>query len=202
MHIYFQNKYLIHNTLLPYFRDEYPLKFVNKEFYRLNHEKYNTHIQPHGIIVTYHQDSKNVKERKTYVNGKLHGLYKSWYLNGGLRCQCNYKNDKLNGLYEIWWDTRSDATERSSGQLCQRCTYKSGIPDGLWEEWYYDGRLRDKTNYKNGKEDGLSEQWYVNGQLNSRCYLKDGNRDGLFQVWYDNGKLNYTFNFKNGKVIF
>jgi hypothetical protein len=41
---YFGNAELLQNTLLSYFCNEEPLKLVNKKFYGLNYEKYNTHI--------------------------------------------------------------------------------------------------------------------------------------------------------------
>lgn len=64
MEIYFQNTELLQNTLLPYFCVEEPLKSINKLFSELNYEKYNTHLQPHGIIKTYYMQTMTIKERK------------------------------------------------------------------------------------------------------------------------------------------
>jgi len=74
MEKYFKNSQLLQNTLLPYFCDEIPLKSTNKLFYRLNYEKYNTYIQPHGIIETYDIKTKMIRDQRTYKNGKLHGF--------------------------------------------------------------------------------------------------------------------------------
>jgi hypothetical protein len=62
---YFNNIVLLQNTLLPYFCNEEPLKLVNKQFYRLNYEKYNTHYQPHGILETYCPKTKILYDRET-----------------------------------------------------------------------------------------------------------------------------------------
>jgi len=71
---YFNSTDLLQNTLLPYFCDEESLKLVNKIFYGLNYEKYNTHLKPHGIVKTYYSDNKKTFDTKTYKNGKLNGL--------------------------------------------------------------------------------------------------------------------------------
>jgi len=121
---YFQNTHLLHNTLLPYFCNEIPLKLINKLFFRLNYERYNTHIQPHGIVETYYKDTKTSEKRITYKNGVFNGLYEEWYPNG---------------------------------QLEKRWHYKNGILDGLCEHWYRDERLIERINYRNGKPSDFHE---------------------------------------------
>lgn len=74
MEKYFNNTQLLQNTLLPYFHHPYPLKLLNKKFNTLNYEKYNTNLQPHGILETYNPKTKLILERETYKNGILNGL--------------------------------------------------------------------------------------------------------------------------------
>ena len=98
--MYFENTQVLENTLLPYFYDEYPLISLNKAFSKLNYEKYNTHLQPHGLWESYDFKTKLIVK---YKNGKLNGLSEEWFTNGKLYKNCWYKNSKLNGLYEIWF---------------------------------------------------------------------------------------------------
>jgi antitoxin component YwqK of YwqJK toxin-antitoxin module len=150
---YFQNSYLLHNTLLPYFSDDEPLKLINKLFYRLNYERYNTHIQPHGIIETYYFGTKTIHDRKTYkigwiVQKMVYGLFKKWYMNGKLYTKGNYTNKKLNGILERWY---------SNGQLKELINYKNGILSGLYERWSDTGEPCQRSNYKDNKLNGLHE---------------------------------------------
>jgi hypothetical protein len=62
---YFGSIQLLQNTLLPYFCDGEPLKSINKKFYKLNYEKYNTHLQPHGVIESYDKETKTIESRIT-----------------------------------------------------------------------------------------------------------------------------------------
>lgn len=91
---YFQNKDLLQNILLPYFCYKHPLKLLNKQFSKLDYEKYNTHIQPHGILETYYKDTKSINTQKTYKNSQLNGLYACWYENGNIEIRCNFNNEK------------------------------------------------------------------------------------------------------------
>ena len=104
---YFQNLPLLQNTLLSYFSTEEELKNISKQFTELNYEKYNTHIQPHGLIENYY-DNGNMRDRGNYKNGVLDGLYEEYNEDGKLGEIINYKNGLKNGLDLIYWDTPND----------------------------------------------------------------------------------------------
>jgi antitoxin component YwqK of YwqJK toxin-antitoxin module len=56
-------------------------------------------------------DNEQLSEQLTYVNGKVHGLCKSWHENGQLHKIANYDdNSKLTGLYQTWYE---------DGKLCE-----------------------------------------------------------------------------------
>jgi len=147
---YFKNKDLIQNTLLPYFCEENPLKLINKLFYSLNYEKYNTHIQPHGPKIIYYPDTKTIEEKTTYKNGIPDGISETYYRNLQLCSRCNYKNGKLNGLHESYYH---------NNQLATRLNYKNGKLDGLYEVYDENGKLQIKRDYKNGLRDGLFKEY-------------------------------------------
>jgi len=100
---YFTNVQLLQSTLLPYFCEEEPLNLINKQFNKLNYEKYNTRLQPHGIVKTYHDYTKALFENITYKNGKKNGLYQMFYTNGSLVVNGYYKDDEFDGLWEEWY---------------------------------------------------------------------------------------------------
>ena len=173
MNKYFNNIQLLQNTLLPYFCVPEPLKLINKIFYSLNYEKYNTHLQPHGIIESYFPKTMTIEQRRTYVNGKLNGVSELWDEHGKSKGKCNYINDLKDGLCEMFYDTRSDETEGSNSKLWRRINYKMGKEDGLYEFWNYDGLLQLKKNFRDGKANGLSELWFTNRQLYKKYWYKN-----------------------------
>ena len=134
---YFENSELLQNTLLPYFCEPEPLKLINIKFSKLNYEKYNTYIQPHGILETYNPKTKLLKSRKNYINSVR------------------------NGLYEEYYDIQEDTTIKNSENLLIRKNYKNGKPNGLYELWYNNGKLMESGIYQNGNLDGLCKKWSV-----------------------------------------
>jgi antitoxin component YwqK of YwqJK toxin-antitoxin module len=177
------NYYKIHCFVI--FCDENHLKLVNKFFYKLDYEKYNTHIKPHGIFETYYPDSKIVEKRDFWKNGEKY-ISEIWYdtrkygNNPILFKRCNYKNGKLNGLYEQWY---------LNGHILKKCNYKNNKLHGLYEQWYQCGQLAEKYWYKKNCKHGLYEQWYQSGQLWKRFNYKNDMWNGLYEVWNENGTL-------------
>ncbi len=193
--MYFGNTILLQNTLLPYFCNEYPLISLNKKFSTLNYKKYNTHLQPHGILETYNSKTKLIGIREIYRNGKFttwNGLFEDWYENDKLHYRCNYKNNKRNGLYELWY---------KSGKIDTRTNYKDNLLNGSYKEWSgINSILTRKCSYKYGNLEGLSEYWYRNGNIYLRVNYKDGLYDGLYEEWNGDGKLIKSIYYKNDKM--
>jgi len=200
MEKYFSSTVLLQNILLPYFYDEEPLKYVNKLFYGLNYEKYNTHLQPHGTKKTYYFETKVIQGRYNYKNGMLDGLFEEWYHTGRLYKRCNYRYGRLNGLYEKWYDTRSDATVGSNGQLFESKRYINNKLDGLYKKYYIDGTLELKVYFKNGKLHGLLEEWYVDGLLHKKINYEYDKKHGLSEIWLINGSYYSKCNYDNDTI--
>jgi antitoxin component YwqK of YwqJK toxin-antitoxin module len=109
-----------------------------------------------GKWLYYHPDGKSVMSEENYVNGKLDGDYKTFYLTGeptevtayknGLQHgnykkysikgflyqDFNYANGKLNGM-AIYYS-------RKTGDLIKKGPFKDDLRVGTWEN-YVDGEL-------------------------------------------------------------
>jgi antitoxin component YwqK of YwqJK toxin-antitoxin module len=164
MNIYFNNFYLLQNTLLPYFNNPDPLNNLNKRFSQLNYEKYNTHLQPHGIVETYYPATKTIKDRKTYRNGKLN-IYQHWDINNGLSEKKTYENDKPHGPYELFYPY---------GKLWEKGYHKNNKRDGSFKIWLPNGKLYKSMNYKEGKLNGLYEVYDENANTKEQHYYING----------------------------
>jgi len=191
---YFDDLPLLQNTLLPFFYDSEPLKYVNKIFYNLNYDKYNAY--PHGIVETYYKDTKMIKERIAYKNGILNGLSEEYYSNGKLYKRKNYKNGIIDGLFEMWYE---------NGKLSLLSSYKNLGYDGLCDKYYENGQLHSRKNYIDNKLNGLYEVWNVNSlpeekkyyknniilweelYINGKIWRRVNNETGLREEWYQNG---------------
>lgn len=94
--------------------------------------------------------------RKSYLNGKLHGISKSWYENGKLQDSAVYKNGIVIGDEKGWHE---------DGSIKFVTSYDTtGNGDGSSQSFYPNGVIRSKGNYKNEKRTGV---WYYYRNDNS-----------------------------------
>ena len=194
-------------------------------------------------------DNGKVKISVNYSAGKQDGKYVKYYENGNKNCECNFK---LGGIWTsdttVWYEDGKKKFEgkyyeglkdgdfiiyNESGKITKMSTYnkdkllklnnyKDGQPDGIWVEWYDNGKKKSEISYQEGKktseanytndglgwkqirflEDGKTQEiTYENGEKTSEGFLISGKPEGEWIYWYDNGKKVTEKTFKNGVLI-
>jgi antitoxin component YwqK of YwqJK toxin-antitoxin module len=163
---------------------------VNRQgiFYEINSQTPFT-----GITLKYHENGQ-VWFRKTYKDGRLHGLYEAYFENGQLRGIRNYKNGRFHGLYEDYYE---------NGQPARTTNFIGGLEqDGLRQTYYENGQIESIQHMKDGKTHGIREVYSNDGKLEFKQIWKNGRRDGL--------NLNYVFStdgdpikecYRNGNIV-
>ena len=194
-------------------------------------------------------DNGKVKISENYIAGKQDGKYIKYYENGNKNCECNFKlggiwdsdtiawyedgKKKFEGKYHEGYKDGDFINYNESGKITKMSTYnkdkllklnnyKDGQPDGIWVEWYDNGKKKSEVLYQEGKKtseanytnDGLSwklvrllengltqETTYENGEKISEGILVSGKQEGEWTYWSDNGKTKIEKIFKNGEVI-
>lgn len=112
-----------------------------------------------GKWLYFHEDGKTVMSEENYVDGKLHGAYKTFFKDGKPTEVANYKDGKLNGNYKKY---------AIKGHIYQDLNYLNGLLHG--EVKYYSrktGELVTKGQFKNDKRVGTWEN-YADGELVSK----------------------------------
>ena len=82
-------------------------------------------------------------------------------------------------------------------------SFKNGVEDGAWVEYWDNGQLSDEGNYKKGKKDGSWVTYYPNGQLWVKGNYKNGKKEGAWFFYEPNGTLMelHTGTYKDGWMI-
>jgi len=109
-----------------------------------------------GKWLFYHPNGKSVMSEENYEDGKLHGIYKTFYLTGEPTETSAYKNGLKEGNYKKY---------SIKGFLYQDFNYKNGKLNGM--AIYYSrktGDLIKKGPFKNDQRVGTWEN-YVDGEL-------------------------------------
>jgi len=105
-----------------------------------------------------------------YVNGKIHGIARSWYDNGRMKEHRLFVIGNKTGEHHGWYET---------GALKFIYHYRNDLHHGNAREWAPDGKLYRNFNYDMGQERGLQQMWESDGRLKANYEVRKGRRYGL-----------------------
>jgi antitoxin component YwqK of YwqJK toxin-antitoxin module len=132
------------------------------------------------------------KENRKYIvnllNGKRHGSFIEYFINGQIKLDYNYKNGEIEGVYKSYYE---------NGQIEKNCNYINGKFDGPYKSYYENGNLMDQLHYKNGNKDGQFQSFYDN-----KAKYREGNfgEKELVKEYFKNGNLKFLK--ENNKYTF
>ncbi len=85
------------------------------------------------------------------------------------------------------------------GSLYEKCTYKNGRKDGIFERYSPEGRLEMRGTYQNGLESGPFEEYPWNGKV-EKCIYVNGHKNGPSEIYRKDGTLEEKRFYKDGKL--
>lgn len=111
-----------------------------------------------------------VKAVFCFLNGKQHGLTKSYYLDGKLKDCRSYKDGKSYGRHYGYWENGNQKFD---------FIYFNDKREGLQKQWYESGSPYAYLTFKDDREDGMQKAWRENGKSYINYEAKEGHRYGL-----------------------
>ena len=117
-----------------------------------------------GELKILHENGQ-VKQLKTFKDGKLNGPRKLWYKSGKIMQEGNYIDGKTNGPRTVWYE---------NGNIRAKGFYKDGGLDGTRKGWWENGNIKTEMNYKNGKINGFVKSYNEDGSIKEEKEYKDG----------------------------
>ena len=135
----------------------------------------------HGSFVKYFINGQ-IKLECNYKNGEIGGAYKLYYENGQIEKNCNYINDKLDGVYKSYYENR---------QIKLDCNFINGAFDGVYKSYYENGNLKKQSHYKNGVQVGESSSFYVDKSKFRVVNFANGKHVGVVKEYFENGNLKF-----------
>lgn len=116
------------------FTGEYKTSFANgqtesvRNFVRGLEDGISSYYDPSGVLV----------ELRAWSNGKKHGTWVTFNLQGRKTGEANYENDQKHGKWFIWDD---------NGTLRYEMHYVAGKKTGIWFMWDEQGKLVEEKQY-------------------------------------------------------
>lgn len=126
-------------------------------------------------------------ESKTPLNGNhriINGITSEYILS-------EFKDGMYNGKYQLF----------RYNKLTEEGEYKEGWKNGLYKEYYSEGKLKKETPYTDGKLNGVVKNYYTDGNLEKEKEYKMSIEDGI-ETRYDYKTREKTIDrrYKDGKL--
>lgn len=146
-----------------------------------------------GEMISYKYVDPNTT--KTVSSGESKGgklSFKKYDLNGYLVSDGVLNKGVEEGVWKYY---------NSGGIAFKIANYKNGVLTGDYKMFYEDGKtLKEKAFYEDGKIEGLYEEFFANGKIKSRGYFQNDVKVGEWNEFYPNGKVQRRMFFIDGDI--
>src|SRR6185312_216664 len=112
-----------------------------------------------------------------------------YFSNNRIRNEAYLKNGMMDSIEKSY--------DSVTGKLVREAYYKDRILNGLYKEFFPDGKLSFRASFKEGKPDDTCTAFYENGKLEYAEKFKDGKKEGTFIKWYPNGRMKMVIGYRD-----
>jgi antitoxin component YwqK of YwqJK toxin-antitoxin module len=155
---------------------------------QLTYKGYFEHGQPKGTFFRFYEDS-TIKARQIYSADGKSVLVTLFYNDGDPAATGKYLNTKRDSTWKFF--------SFYSGTLSAEETYKDGLRQGRSKKYNEKGNLLEELDYAMDKKNGIWVQYYPDGKKNLSAVYVNDLRNGPYTVWYASGKPEIEGNFVN-----
>lgn len=115
-----------------------------------------------------------------------------YYSNGSKKKQFTYIEGKQSGDVRLWAE---------DGSLLRDFIAENHIANGLYLEYYKNGKASLSVNFKNDTLHGPAAYYHQNGKLSQKGSFKNGKKIGKWTYWSSTGNVIGTETFRNSFFI-
>lgn len=215
-----------------YWKNFYPDGNIKNEGNRLNYELDSTwkfydengrinksfsykEGKKNGFTVSYDTTGK-ILQKENFVNNIKTGDSFTYYKSQKLKQIIPYKNGKADGIsyefdedstiititvYKLGFVERTEKVNRKDA---------NGNKQGMWKEYYPDGKVKTETRFKNNTIDGYKKEYNEKGDLKNIEKFDNGKKVenppelaklDVLKAYYENGKVKYEGGYTNGLPV-
>lgn len=168
-----------------------------------------------GVTLTY-DTNEVINLKENFVNDIKQGNTYSFHSNKKTKQITPYKNGKPDGLaYEYSKDSVLIAIYKYQGGILSNIerfnkTDETGKKQGVWKEFYEDGKLKEEKRFKDGVLDGYIKTYDAKGNLNNTQKFNNGKevknapelaKLDVYKDYFDDGTLKYEGGYINGMPV-
>ena len=145
-----------------------------------------------GPLYTYHKNGKN-NSKASFVNNILEGDFATFYDSGEIKTMQPFRSGLINGKSKFYNKTYP------FGQPREVWDYENGIPNGMAQRFYENGKINSEIVINNGKLIGPEIGYYENGNISYKTIYNDG-KAGKITRYHNTGELKGISNWIDGMM--
>lgn len=142
-----------------------------------------------------------VKQEQAEELAKLE-LKRDFYPDGKIKIEATYRNGVAEGIrreFDSLGNVEKSYIFKNGIIVGQGIIAANGQRQGLWKEYYANGKLKAQGAYLNDLRNGEWEFYYANGSIEQKGEYNDAGKPvGKWLWYYSNGALLREENFRNG----
>lgn len=143
-----------------------------------------------GALVI-NQINEKPKYEGTISDGKIVGLWRSFYESGNIKSSINYSNGQVSGFATFYYDTNKQTIKTE-------IEFKEDEIINIYREFYANGKRKAIISFENGKFDGDAAYFYKNGILKMKGKYKNGKKNGKWEFFNKTGEIINKTKWKHG----
>lgn len=162
--------------------------------------------------VKYYSANGKLESASLYIDGVKQSeeenkadfnIQNSYYADGKIRTQITYnlggKKDGIAQTFKQNGEVEKTEIFKNGYLLSIGIIDAEGLYQGMWENYYLNGKLKSKGEYLDGKKYGKWIYYFQNGKVEQEGYYdKNGSFTGTWKWYYDNSQLLRTEEFRRG----
>lgn len=145
-----------------------------------------------GPAKIYYADSTTVKAEGRVADGKLTGLWRSYFESGKIMSAVNYEDGKANGIAMFYFDGDKQVTRAE-------LTFEDDMITGVYREFYENGQRKAMIEFSDGLPDGDAEFYYDSGIIKISGQYRKGVKNGKWKHYTETGELVDKEKWKKGQ---
>lgn len=166
---------------------------------------------------TFNYDTnQRVSTKEAFINDIKQGYSFVYYPSGKTKLMTPYLKGKPDGLaYEYSQDSVIISIMKYQGGILASVDRlnrvdETGKKQGIWKEFYEDGKLKEEKKYKDGEIDGYVKTYDKKGNLNTTQKFNNGKEVknapelatlDVYKDYYEDGTMKYEGGYINGMPV-
>lgn len=156
-----------------------------------------------SFITSYHPNG-HVWQYLESVDGRAHGIYREWHLNGTQKMELQV----IEGMAELtetaltsWVFDGINRIWEENGALVAEISYEKGMLHGDSLYYYPEGQLQKKIPYFQNEINGSLICYHETGDISETIPHVKGLRQGIASAFFSNNALCYEETFDKGILL-